>query len=207
MYVGTMPVQPVKLIHAAQDLCYDAFPHTVSESRPPQTGLSSSKHVKTNHHNEERLNYKGNVSFTTPDGMEQPIYQRSLSGCLINTEKSPSKTRRLPRLNSSPTSEVNSQKTRRKRAHSLIEKRSRENLNLKFLELEKALSHRRRGPSKCEDPTAKTNPQRMKRVAILDHARNDILELEAEVQSLSQKIQTMREIAFPDTCKFTLHVD
>jgi len=138
--------------------------------------------------------------------MDQQLHQRSLSGCHINTEENPLNTQRLSDLNASRESEANNKKTRRKRAHSLIEKRSRENLNLKFLELEKTLTHRR-SSSKTKNLTPDKTPQRMKRAAILDHAHNTILELEVEVQSLKQKIQTLREIAFPDTCKFTLHVD
>ncbi|KAJ6127707.1 hypothetical protein N7471_008924 [Penicillium samsonianum] len=138
--------------------------------------------------------------------MKQPIHQQFLSDCHINTEKNLLKSQHLPRPYSSPESKAISEKARRKRAHNLIEKRSRENLNLKFLELEKVLS-RHRGPGQNKDLTPDNTPKRKKRLAILDRAHNNILELEAEVQSLKQKIKTLRDIAFPETCRFTLPVD
>jgi len=88
----------------------------------------------------------------------------------------------------------------------MIEKQSRERLSLKFIQLEAVLSHRRH-PQNNMGITPDKIPQRVRRGEILKHAHDDILELQAEVKLTKERLATLRETTFPDTCRFTLHDD
>jgi hypothetical protein len=46
--------------------------------------------------------------------------------------------------------------------------------------------------------------KRMNRAEILEHAHDDILNLRAEIKSIKGRFESLREVAFPDTYKFTL---
>ncbi|KAJ6092369.1 hypothetical protein N7467_004338 [Penicillium canescens] len=138
-------------------------------------------------------------------GMTQPIYRACSSPTFAKSDMTSFQSESFPNLRSSPEDEPTCQATRRKRAHNVTEKRYRESLNLNFLQLENVLSHRR--PKGYMGMSTDKRPERVKRVAILAHARDDILELRAEVKSLKESLSTLREAAFPNTCKFTLHDD
>lgn len=99
-------------------------------------------------------------------------------------------------------SESTSKATNRKRAHNQIEKRYREGLNSKFLQLEDVL--RNRHDHILPDQQSK----RSKRAEVLEIAYDNILELQGEVRSLKKKLEILRKAALPsETWKFTLGDD
>jgi hypothetical protein len=149
--------------------------------------------------------YEKSTSSIQSGGMTQPIYRACSSPTFTKSDMTSLQSESFPNLRSSPEDGPTCQETRRKRARNVTEKRYRESLNLNFLQLENVLSHRR--PKGYMGMSTDKRPERVKRVAILAHARDDILELRAEVKSIKESLSTLREATFPNTCKFTLHDD
>jgi hypothetical protein len=96
-----------------------------------------------------------------------------------------------------------SEATRRKRAHNTIEKRYRDSIDRKFLQLNDVLSPCR-GSQKNAGITPHKTSKRMNRAAILEQAHDEITNLRAEAKSIKKTSKNLREATFPDTCKFTL---
>jgi hypothetical protein len=91
----------------------------------------------------------------------------------------------------------------RKRAHSTTEKRYRDSIDLKLLRLEDVLSPNH-GSQNNTDMTPHKLYKGMNRAAILEHTHDDILNLRGEIKSIKGKFESLREVTFPDTYKFTL---
>jgi hypothetical protein len=89
---------------------------------------------------------------------------------------------------------------RQKIAHSQSEKRYRQNLDAKFLQLGDVVDQ-------CHDEKTKPGSRaskRLQRVKTLEMARLHILELQEEVTSLKRKLRVLREATMPETCRFTI---
>jgi hypothetical protein len=161
--------------------------------------LPSSECIKITHNSEE------NASLVKSYNTSPPIDQTSLSDFPIVTEKITLESAGVQNPTFTPESGHYWEGMYRKKAHSLIEKRYRESLKQRFLRLEDVLHHRLGAQSDRGMPDKM--PQREKKAAILKHALDTILELQKEVESMKEKLRTLRETAFPDTCKFTLQND
>jgi hypothetical protein len=83
------------------------------------------------------------------------------------------------------------------------EKRYRDSIDLNFLRLEGVLTTNH-GSQNDTDMTPYGMSRRMNRAKILEHAHDDILDLRAEIKSIKEKFESLREATFPDTYKFTL---
>lgn len=142
----------------------------------------------------------------TSPGTDAP---ETFGGPRIPPDHAPSLSQAQQSPNTVPEKESGSSShiTRRKKSHSLIEKRYRESLNLKFSQLEGVLRNspdRDRKIAIMPDRTSK----RSKRAEILEGAHGNILELQEEVRSLKKRLQTLREATLPlETCRYTLHDD
>ncbi|OQD79327.1 hypothetical protein PENANT_c054G06439 [Penicillium antarcticum] len=161
--------------------------------------LPTSECIKVTHNSEENPSLIKSYN-TTP-----PNYQTSLSDFPIGTGEITLEPASVQNPNFTPGSEHFCEGLYRKKAHSQIEKRYRENLKQRFLRLELVLHHRLGAQSNKGMPDKM--PQRVKKAAILKHALDTILELQGEIESVKDKLRTLRETAFPDTCKFTLQND
>ena len=84
----------------------------------------------------------------------------------------------------------------------MIEKRYRDFVNQRFEQLQNVL----RIPIHhgMEKEMRIKRPKRLKRAAILEYARRDIITLQAEVELLEEKLENLRQTAFPDTYKYTI---
>lgn len=136
--------------------------------------------------------------------MTQSIHQVPLSNLPLETETTP-QPGCFPNPTSSSVNESVDQGTSRKKAHCLVEKRYRKSLTLKFQQLEVVTSHRRGSQDMGIMPDKL--PLRRKRAAILEDARCQLLELQAEVKALKERLGALVETVFPDTCKFVLPDD
>lgn len=104
--------------------------------------------------------------------------------------------------NSPPNMESEKRK-KQKHAHALIEKRYREVIEQRFEQLDNVLRLHHR--HEMEQDMRRRMPKRSKRALILEYACRDIVDLQAEVNRLEEKLETLRQTAFPDTCKYTMH--
>ncbi|KAJ5674718.1 uncharacterized protein N7477_004652 [Penicillium maclennaniae] len=101
-----------------------------------------------------------------------------------------------------------SEDTRRKKAHCLVEKRYRENLNSKYLQLEKDMLNIGRDQYRSNVEMPHKTSKRSKRAEILELAHQSISSLQEELSSCKKKLQILREATIPfETCQFTLPDD
>lgn len=97
-----------------------------------------------------------------------------------------------------------SESMRKKKAHCLVEKRYRESLKSKYLQLEKDVQSIGRDQNCRSVETHYKTSNRSKRAEILELAHHSIWSLQEEVNSLKKKLQTLREATLPfETCQFT----
>jgi hypothetical protein len=136
----------------------------------------------------------------------QPLYQTSLSHPASGTEMTTWQSVFLSNSTSELENESFGAAKCRKRAHQTAEKRYRDNIDLKFLQLGEVLSPYHHSQNNTE-MTPHQMLKRMNRAAILEHAHDDILTLRAEIKSIKGKFESLREATFPDTYKFTLRDD
>ncbi|OOQ90202.1 hypothetical protein PEBR_05530 [Penicillium brasilianum] len=189
---------------------YNEASHTYQNEQCFTSGTGSFENIDSSHDcidgNDIEGGYPLQNSHTMIQPVLQPLYQTSLSHPLSGTEMTTWQSGFL----SNPTSELENETvgavTCRRRAHQIAEKRYRENIDLKFLQLGEVLS-----PDHHSQDNTKMAPhqmfKRMNRAAILEHAHDDILTLRAEIKSIKGKLESLREATFPDTYKFTLRDD
>ncbi|KAJ5364949.1 uncharacterized protein N7496_010662 [Penicillium cataractarum] len=159
--------------------------------------------LKISHKEDYRCDYEGLVCPTVPGNLTQSICRASLSDSLAaGTENTISKLGAVPNPTSSPETETVDDGTRRKIAHGLTERRYRENVNLKFLQLEEVLDDHH---CSAGNSLEKMN-QRVKRTKILQEAHENILQLREEVKFLKENLRILVQTAFPDTYKYVLNV-
>lgn len=109
-------------------------------------------------------------------------------------------------LASTPPTLEDEGKNKRKQAHNLIERRSREIINQRFELLDNILRIQHHSEMEKDMKTKRPkHSKRSKRAVILEYAYHDIVNLQAEVDRLEEKLETLRQTAFPDTCKYTMH--
>lgn len=97
-----------------------------------------------------------------------------------------------------------SESTRKKKAHCLVEKRYRESLKSKYMQLERDVRSIGRDQNCGSVETPYKTSKRSKRAEILELAHYSISSLQEEVNSLKKKLQTLREATLPfETCQFT----
>jgi hypothetical protein len=123
-----------------------------------------------------------------------------LSDRSISISAPPSEEQR--NLDTEPKSDINHKQItpRQKIAHSQSERRYRQNLDAKFLQLEDVVNQSHNEKTKPGSRTSK----RSQRVQLLEMARLHILELQKEVTSLKRKLHVLREATMPETCRFTI---
>lgn len=91
----------------------------------------------------------------------------------------------------------------RKKSHNEIEKRYRSSLNARFIELQNALGDSHALGNKVDQATH--NAKRGSKISVLEQACEEILALREQVGTLEGKLGSLRKLAFPATCKYTLH--
>lgn len=97
----------------------------------------------------------------------------------------------------------NSNALRRRKSHNEIEKRYRSSLNARFIELQNVLENSHALGNKVDQATQ--NPKRASKISVLEQACEEILALREQVGTLEGKLGSLRKLAFPATCKYTLH--
>jgi hypothetical protein len=177
------------VLNSHQNECY------YTPSVPSFENINVSSYYKYGDHNESDILPIESHSTT------QQIYQKRLSLSSAGNERTTSQLICPP--TSGPENEPISEETRRKRAHNIIEKRYRDNIDCKFLQLKDVLSSCHRS-QKSIDITPHKNSKRLNRAAILEQAHDEILNLRVEVISIKEKLKSIREATFPDTSKYTL---
>jgi len=158
--------------------------------------------LKISQNEDYRCDYEGLVCPIAAGNLTKSICRASLSDSLDGTENSISKLGAVPNPISSSETETVDDGTRRKIAHSLTERRYRENVNLKFLQLEEVLDNRHCSAGSSRE---KMN-QRVKRIRILQEAHDNILQLREDIKFLKAKLGILVQAAFPDTYKYVLNV-
>lgn len=91
---------------------------------------------------------------------------------------------------------------RRRKSHNEIEKRYRSSLNNRFLKLQNVLEDSHILGNKVD--VATQNAKRASKISVLEQARAEIFALREQVGTLEGKLGSLRKLAFPATCKYTL---